>query len=44
MSGATWAGPIRVTSGGKDKWFPWVTARNGKVDIAYQEETQTGSM
>lgn len=40
--GATWSGPIRVTSGGKDKWFPWVTARNGNVDIAYQEETQAG--
>jgi hypothetical protein len=35
--------PHRVFGGGgKDNWFPWVTARNGNVDIAYQQETQTG--
>jgi hypothetical protein len=40
--GATWSAPIRVTSGGSDKWFPWVAARGGKVGIVYQEEVGTG--
>jgi Neuraminidase (sialidase) len=40
--GATWSGVKRVTSGAKDKWFPWVTARGGHVAVAYQQETTTG--
>jgi hypothetical protein len=40
--GATWSPPIRVTSGTADKWFPWITARGGKVAVAYQEEVGTG--
>jgi len=40
--GATWSSTKRVTSGSKDKWFPWVTARGGQVVVAYQQETATG--
>jgi hypothetical protein len=40
--GATWSAPIRVTSGPMDNWFPWVTARGGRVAVAFQEEVGTG--
>jgi hypothetical protein len=35
--GATWSGPIRVTSGTADKWFPWVAARGGTVRVLFQD-------
>jgi hypothetical protein len=41
--GATWHGPVRVTAGPLDKWFPWVDARAGKVGVVYQRETTDGS-
>jgi hypothetical protein len=41
--GATWSGPIRVTAGLTDKWFPWIAARGGKVGVVYQEESAQGS-
>ena len=37
--GQTWSAPIRVTSGPADKWFPWVTARGGTVEVLYQDGT-----
>jgi hypothetical protein len=37
--GQTWSAPIRVTSGPADKWFPWITARGGKVEVLYQDGT-----
>jgi hypothetical protein len=41
--GVSWSGPIRVTAGTSDKWFPWVAARAGKVGVVYQEEVGTGT-
>jgi hypothetical protein len=37
--GQTWSAPIRVTSGPADKWFAWVTARAGTVEVLYQDGT-----
>jgi hypothetical protein len=35
--GQTWSGVMRVTSGPADKWFPWVTARNGRVEALFMD-------
>ena len=28
---------MRVTSGPADKWFPWVTARGGRVEALFMD-------
>ena len=35
--GLTWAGPLRVTSGPGDRWYPWAAARAGRLEVMFMD-------